>query len=245
MWELDYKESWAPKNWCFWTVVLEKTLESLLDCKEIQPVRPKGDQSWVFFGRNDVKAKTPVLWPSHVKSWLIWKDPDGAEDWGQEKGTTEDGMVGLHRWFNGHQFGWALGVGDGQGGLACCSSWGHKESDTTEQLNWTELNYIHNVWSLASLSRSPWLDLRYYSNTNKILKCYLWLCYCYKLVILLITVRFCKLSFSEFLSQIWRIPCPQPFKYWLASLNLLHVCSANTFPPIIRCLCSGNENELK
>ena len=119
------------------------------------------------------------------------------------------------------------------------------ESDTTEQLNWTELNYIHNVWSLASLSRSPWLDLRYYSNTNKILKCYLWLCYCYKLVILLITVRFCKLSFSEFLSQIWRIPCPQPFKYWLASLNLLHVCSANTFPPIIRCLCSGNENELK
>ena len=154
-------------------------------------------------------------------------------------------MVGLHHWFNGHQFGWALGVGDGQGGLACCSSWGHKESDTTEQLNWTELNYIHNVWSLASLSRSPWLDLRYYSNTNKILKCYLWLCYCYKLVILLITVRFCKLSFSEFLSQIWQIPCPQPFKYWLASLNLLHVCSANTFPPIIRCLCSGNENELK
>ena len=94
MWELDYKESWAPKNWCFWTVVLEKTLEGPLDCKGIQPVHPKGDQSWVFIGRTDVEAETSILWPPDVKSWLIWKDPDAGKDWGQEKGTTEDEMVG-------------------------------------------------------------------------------------------------------------------------------------------------------
>ena len=106
VWELDYKESWAPKNWCFWTVVLEKTLESLLDCKEIQPVHPKGDQSWVFIGRTDVEAETPVLWPPDVKSWLIWKDPDVGKDWGQgEKGLTEDEMIGSHHWLNGHEFG--------------------------------------------------------------------------------------------------------------------------------------------
>ena len=132
----------APKNWCFWTVVLEKTLESPLEtlCKEIQPVHPKGDQSWVFFGRTDAKAETPVLWPPHVKSWLIGKDPDAGRDWGQEeKGTTEDEMAGWHHWLDGHEFGWTPGVGDGQGGLVCCDSWGRKESDTTEQLNWTEL----------------------------------------------------------------------------------------------------------
>ena len=95
MWELDYKESWVPKNWCFWTVVLEKTLESPLDCKEIQPVHPKGDQSWVFIGRTDVEAETPILWPPLVKSWLIWKDPDAGRDWRQEeKGMTEDKIVG-------------------------------------------------------------------------------------------------------------------------------------------------------
>ena len=95
MWELDYKESWASRNWCFWTLVLEKTLESPLDCKEIQPVHPKGEQSWVFIGRTDAKAETPVLWPPHGKSWLIWKDPDAGKDWGQEKkGTTEDEMAG-------------------------------------------------------------------------------------------------------------------------------------------------------
>ena len=139
MWELDYKESWAPKNWYFWTVVLEKTLESFLDCKEIQPVHPKGDPSWVFIGRTDAKAETPVLWPLHAKSWLIGKDPDAGKDWGQEeKGTTEDEMVGWHHRLNGHDFEWTLGVGDGQGGLACCSPWGHKESDMTEQLNWTD-----------------------------------------------------------------------------------------------------------
>ena len=111
MWELDCKESWAPKNWCFWTVVLEKTLESPLDCKEIQPVHSKGDQFWVFFGRNDAKAETPILWPSDVKSWLIWKDPDAGKDWGQgEKWTTEDKMVGWHHRLNGHGFGWLQGL---------------------------------------------------------------------------------------------------------------------------------------
>ena len=129
------------KNWCFWTVVLEKTLESPLGCKESQPVYPKGDQSWVFFGRTDAKAETPILWPPDVKSWLIGKDPDAGRDWVQEeKGTTEDEMAGWHHRLDGHEFGWTLGVGDRQGGLACCNSWGCKESDMTEQLNWTELN---------------------------------------------------------------------------------------------------------
>ena len=139
--ELDYIESWAPKNWCFWTVVLEKTLESPLDCEEIQPVHPKGDQSWVFTGRTDVEAETPILWPPDVKSLLICKDPDAVKDWGQEeKGTTEDEMVGWHHWLDGHGFGWTPEVGDGLEGLACCGSRGRKESDTTERLNWTELN---------------------------------------------------------------------------------------------------------
>ena len=122
-------------------LVLEKTLECPLDCKEIQPVHPKGDQSWMFIGMTDVKAETPILWPPHAKSWLIWKDPDAGKDWGQEeKGMTEDEMVGWHHWHNGHGFGWTPGVGDGQGGLACCGSWGCKESDMTEWLNWTELS---------------------------------------------------------------------------------------------------------
>ena len=106
MWELDYKESWALKNWCFWIVVLEKSLESPLDCKEIQPVHPKGDQSWVFIGRTDVEAETPILWPPDVKSWFSGKDPDAGKDWRQEKkGTTEDEMVGWHHQLNGHEFG--------------------------------------------------------------------------------------------------------------------------------------------
>ena len=139
MWELDYKESWALKNWCFWTVVLEKTLGSPLDCKEIQPVHLKGDQSWVFIGRTDFEAETPILWPRDAKSWLIWKDSDAGKDWGrEEKVMTEDEMAGWHHRLNGHGFGWTPGVGDGQGGLVCCSSWVHKELDTTEQLNWTE-----------------------------------------------------------------------------------------------------------
>ena len=141
MWKLDHKESLAPQNWWFWHVVLEKTLESPLDCEEIQPVHSKGDQSWVFIWRTDAEAETLILWPPHAKSWLIGKDPDAGRDWGQEeKGTTEDEMAGWHYWLNGHELGWTPGVGDGQGGLACCDSWGCKESDTTERLNWTELN---------------------------------------------------------------------------------------------------------
>ena len=147
--------------WCFWTTVLEKTLESTLDCKETQPVHPKGDQSWVFIGRTDAEAETPLLWPPHTKSWLIWKDPDAGKEWGREKkGTTDDKMVGWHHWLNGHGFGWTPRVGDGQGGLACCNSWGRKELDTTEQLNWTELkstqlksstNRISIHWTLTVL----------------------------------------------------------------------------------------------
>ena len=137
---IDYKESWAQKNWCFWTVVLEKTLESPVDCEEIQPVHPEGDQSWVFIGRTDVETETPILWPPDAKSWLIWKDPDAGKDWGQEeKGMTEDEMVGWHHRLNGDRFGWTLGVDDRQGGLVYCSLWSCKESDTTERLNWTEL----------------------------------------------------------------------------------------------------------
>ena len=148
MWELDHKESWALKNWCFWTVVLETTLESPLNCKEIQPVHSK-DQSWVFFGRNDAKADTPVVWPPHAKSWLIGKDSDAGRDWGQEeKGTTggeEDEMAGWHHWLDGREFGWTPGVGDGQGGLAFSDSWGRKESDIIEWLNWTEDTQRANV----------------------------------------------------------------------------------------------------
>ena len=140
MWELDYKESWALKSWCFWTVVLEKTLESPLDCKEIQQVHSKGDQSWVFIGKTVAKAETPVLWPPHAKSWLIGKDPDAGKDWGQEeKGMTENEMVRCHHWHNGHGFGWTPGVGDGQEGLACCDSWGRRVGhDWVTELNWTD-----------------------------------------------------------------------------------------------------------
>ena len=142
MWELDCEQSWAPKNWCLWTVVLEKTLESVLDCKEIQPGHSEGDKPWDFFGRNDAKAETPVLWPPHGKSWLIGKDSDAGRDWGrEEKGTTEDEMAGWHHRLSGHEFEWTPGVGDGQRGLACCDSWGCKESDMTERLNWTEINF--------------------------------------------------------------------------------------------------------
>jgi len=135
---LDYKESWVPKNWCFWTVVLEKTLESPLDCKEIKPVSPKINKSCIFIGRTNAEAETPILWPPDVKNWLLGKDPDAGKDWGQEKkGTTEDEMVGWHNWLDRPEFEQTPGVGDGQGSLVCCSSWGHKESDMTEWLNWT------------------------------------------------------------------------------------------------------------
>ena len=170
----DCEESWVPKNWRLWIVVLEKTPESPLDCKEIQPVHSKGDQSWVFFGGNDAKAETPVLWPPHAKSWLTGKDSDAGRDWGQEeKGTTEDEMAGWHHWLDGREFEWTPGVVDGQGGLACCNSWGCKESDMTERLNWTELTetgkgvngtsefllqfFPHCVNSHSSADAAPWV----------------------------------------------------------------------------------------
>ena len=139
MWELDCEEGWVGKNWCFWSVVLEKTLESPLDCEEIQPDHSE-DQPWDFFGRNDAKAETTILWPPHANSWLIGKDSDARRDCGQEeRGMTEDEMAGWHHRLDECESEWTLGVGDGQGGLMCCDSWGRKESDTTEWLNWTEV----------------------------------------------------------------------------------------------------------
>ena len=134
------------KNWCFCTVVLKRTLESPLDCKEIQPVPPKGNQSWIFIGRTDVEAETPILWPPDAKNWLLGKDPDSGKDWRQEKGMTEDEMVGWHQWLNGHEFEQAPGVGDGQGSLACCSPWGFKELDMTKWMNWTDLLILCTIW---------------------------------------------------------------------------------------------------
>ena len=130
-----------------WTI-LKKTLESPLDCKEIQPVHPKGDQSWVFTGRTDSEAEAPILWPPHVKSWLIWKGTDAGRDWGQEeKGMTEDEMAGWHHWLDGHEFEWTPGVGDGRGGLACCDSWGCRVGhDWATELNWTEWEYSKIRW---------------------------------------------------------------------------------------------------
>ena len=172
MWELDYKESWELKNWCFWTVVLEKALESPLDCKEIQPVHPKENQSWIFIGRTDVEAETPILWQPHAKSCLIWKDCDAAKDWGQG-GEGDDG--GWDGWMaSPTQWTWVWlnsGVGGGQGGLECFGSWGCKESDMTERLNWTELkDYITTIYP-------AWGQLLLPENllaNPVILKCKLW-----------------------------------------------------------------------
>ena len=152
MWELNSEESWAQKNWCFWTVVWEKTLESPLDCKEIQPVHPKGNQSWVFTGRTDAEAETPILWLPHVKSWLTGKDPDAGRDWGQEeKGTTEDEMVGWHHRLDGHELEWTPGGGDGQGGLACCNPWGRTHNWVTE-LNWVFYLFIQmKLWCIMDI----------------------------------------------------------------------------------------------
>ena len=154
MWELDYKESWALKNWCFWTVVLEKTLESPLDYKEIQPVNPEGDQSWIFIGSTDANAEVPIVWPPEAKCQLIRKDPDAGKDWMQGKGMTEDEMVGWHHWLNGHEFEWAPGNGEEQGSQVCCSPCRSKESDTTEWLN--------NNKTLGSLQAGPCLFCDYY-----------------------------------------------------------------------------------
>ena len=156
MWELDCGESWASKNRCFWTAMLEKTLESPLDCKETQPVHSKGDQSWMFFGRNVLKLKLQYFGHLIQRVDSLEKDPDAGRDWGQkEKGMTEDEMAGWHHPLDGCEFEWTPGVGDGQGGLVCCNSQGHKESDTTEQLNWTELNWTDVIvlqWTNSSLS---------------------------------------------------------------------------------------------
>jgi len=135
MWELDCEEGWVMKNWYFWTVVLKKTLESPLDCKEIKPVSPKGNQSWIFIERTDAEAEA-LLWPPDAKNWLIRKDPDAEKEWRpEENGMTEDEMVGWHHQLNGHEFEQAPGDGEWQGSLECYSPWCGKELDTTEQLN--------------------------------------------------------------------------------------------------------------
>ena len=136
MWELDHKEGWVPKNWCFWTVILERPLESPLESKEIKPGNPKGNQPWIFTGRTDDEAEAPILWPAGAKSWLIGKDPDAGKDWRQEEnGVTEDEMVGWHHWLSGHELEQTLEDGEGQGSLTCCSPWGRKESDTNQWVN--------------------------------------------------------------------------------------------------------------
>ena len=146
MWELEHEENWALKNWCFWTVMLEKSLESPLDCKEIKPVNPKQNQPWIFIERTD--SKVPIFWPPYAKT-VIGKDHDAGKVWRQEKGMTEVEMVGWHHWLNGHEFEQAQGVGDGQGSLVCCSPWGHKQADMTERLNWTEWLF----WTIGPFHR--------------------------------------------------------------------------------------------
>ena len=158
MWELDYKESWVLKNWCFWTVALEKTLESPLDCKEIKPINPKGYQSWIFIGRTDAEAETPVLWPPDAKNWLTGKDPVAGKDWRQEeKGMTDDEMVGWHHWLDGHEFEQAPEVDDGQGSLACCSPRGCKELNMTDQLNWFDTTWRYSTTSKGLLPVGNWM----------------------------------------------------------------------------------------
>ena len=149
MWELDHKEGWVLKNLWFWTVVFEKNLETSLDCKEIQPVHPKGNQSWIFIERTNAEAETPILWPPDAKNWLIGEEPDAGKDWRQEeKGLTEDETVGWHLQLDWRESQRALGVGDGQESLACCRPWGRKELDTIEWLNWTDgvlYSYFHSI----------------------------------------------------------------------------------------------------
>ena len=152
MWGSDHKVSWAPNNWCFWTVVLWKPLECPLDRKEIQPVHPKGNRSWIFIGRIDAAYEAPIFWSHDVKSQLIGKVPDARKDWRQEeKGTAEDEMVGWHHWLNGHEFEQAPGVDDVQGSLTPCSPWDPKESNMTERLNWTERIYVEFRKTLTTI----------------------------------------------------------------------------------------------
>ena len=146
MWELDYKASWVLKNWCFWTVVLGKTLESPLDCKEIQPVHPKGNQSWIFIGRTDAKAVSSILWPPNAENWLIEKDPDTGKNWRrEEKEMTEEEIVGWHHQLDGHEFEQALGIGDGQGSLLCCNPLLGLQRVGHDLVNWTELNVVWGI----------------------------------------------------------------------------------------------------
>ena len=160
MWELDYKKSWAPKNWCFWTVVLEKTVESPLDCKQIQQVHPKGNQPWILIGKTGAEAEAPIFWPTDVKNWLTGKDPDAGKCWRwEEKGTTEDEMVGWYHRLDGHEFEQALGVSDVQGCLACCST--HKVGhDWATELNWTDLSSRSWIFS-PSLSLYLFFEIFY------------------------------------------------------------------------------------
>ena len=180
MWELDCEESWVLKNGCFWTVVLEKTLESLLDYKEIQPVHSEVEQPWVFFGRNDAKAETPVLWPPHVKGWIIGKDSDAGRDWGHDdKGTTEDEMTGWHHWLDGRESEWTPGDADGQGGLVCCDSWVPKSR--TRLSDWTD-------WWLNDLKQRKWIPHFLLTNVSY---------YCYNYVTLLTLLILLFLLFYE------------------------------------------------
>ena len=146
MWELDHKENWGPKNWCFWTMVLEMMLESPLDCKETKLVNRKGDQSWIFIGRTDAEVEAVILWPPDVKNWLIGKDSDVGKDWRQEeKGVTEDETVGWHHWLNEYEFEQFQELAMDREAWLCCSPWGHKESDMTEWLHWTELIHVEKI----------------------------------------------------------------------------------------------------
>ena len=163
MWELDHKEGWEPKDWCFQIMVLEKTLESSLDCKEIKSVNPKGNQPWIFIGKTDAEAEGPILWPLDAKSWLIGKDSDGRKDWGQEeKGVTEDEMVGWHHQLNGHEFEQTPGDSEVQERLACCSPWCCKESNTTEQqpisgaLSFVKCRWVY--WCEGNWKNCQWLE---------------------------------------------------------------------------------------
>ena len=156
MWELDHKESWMLKNWCFWTMVLEMTLQSPFDCKEVQPVHPKGNQSWIFIGRSDAEAETPILWPPDLKNWFLGKDFDIVKDWRQEeKGMTEDEMVEWHHQLNGHEFEQAPGDGEGQGSLVCCSPLGCKS--WTQLSDWTTNLLIFPLILNESLAEYSWL----------------------------------------------------------------------------------------
>ena len=162
IWELDHKEGWVPKNWCFRSVVLEKTLEGPLDCKEIKPVNSKGNQPWIFIGRTDAKAEASVLWPPDAKNQLTGKDPDARKDWGQEeKGATEDEMVGWHHQLNGHEFDQTPGDGEGQGNLALCGPWGRKELDTTRAVKRRQHYHSYYLTRLCNSLQCSKLILKY------------------------------------------------------------------------------------